>query len=525
MVRKLFFFGGILTFIAVGLAQAYWPPILWSLVVFVPIFLLGIYDVTQHEHTILRNYPVIGHARYLLESVRPEIQQYFIESHTVGAPFSREERSVVYQRAKSELDTVPFGTQHDVYEVGFEWVNHSMRATHASKDQPRVMIGGPDCKQPYSASTLNVSAMSFGSLSPTAVLALNSGAQLGGFSHNTGEGGLSPYHLKNGGDLVWQIGTGYFGCRTLEGEFNPEMFKENAAQPSVKMIEIKLSQGAKPGHGGILPGAKVNAEIAKIRGVEIGKDVISPPSHHAFSTPMEFCAFIGRLRELSGGKPVGFKLCVGRPSEFLAICKAMIETGIKPDFITVDGKEGGTGAAPLEFSNSVGMPMREGLRFVHNALVGSGLRKDIKIIASGKVVNGFDMVRAFALGADACNSARGMMLALGCIQALRCNSNVCPTGVATQDASLYGGIVVPDKAERVKRFHRATVQSFLELAAAAGVKDPQNIDPSYVMRRIDLTTIRTYEDLYPTIESGALVSGSAPDWIKRDWDRATHLNF
>lgn len=525
MVRNLFFLGAVVTYVAVGLIYFVWPPVLWSLVVFGPLLAVGVWDVVQREHTIRRNFPIIGHARYLLESIRPEIQQYFIEPHTVGSPFSREERSVVYQRAKSELDTVPFGTQHNVYEAGFEWVNHSLTAHHPPKDVPRVSIGGPNCTKPYASSMLNISAMSYGSLSPTAVLSLNGGAARGKFSHNTGEGGISPYHLEPGGDLVWQIGTGYFGCRTLDGEFNPEMFRENASRDSVKMIEIKLSQGAKPGHGGILPGKKVNAEVAAIRGVEIGKDVLSPPAHRAFSTPTQLCEFIGQLRELSGGKPIGFKLCVGRPSEFLAICKAMIETGIKPDFITVDGKEGGTGAAPLEFSNSVGMPLREGLRFVHNALLGAGLRDDIKIIASGKVVNGFDILRAFALGADACNSARGMMLALGCIQALRCNSNVCPTGVATQDKSLYKGIDVPDKTERVARFHRATIQSFLELAAAAGIEDPRKIPPSYLMRRIDESTIKTYEDLYPTIAPGALIDGTTDSWIAREWARATHEKF
>lgn len=524
MVRNLFFLGALLTFSTVGLLALVWPSALWSLVVFVPILVVGVYDVFQTQHAVLRNFPIIGHARYLLESIRPEIQQYFIEPHTVGSPFSREERSIVYQRAKRELDTVPFGTQHNVYEPGFEWVNHSLNAHHGAPTPPRVMVGGADCKQRYAASMLNISAMSFGSLSPTAIKSLNRGARIGEFAHNTGEGGISPYH-REGGDLVWQIGTGYFGCRTLAGEFNPDMFAENAGMDAVKMVEIKLSQGAKPGHGGILPGAKVNAEIAKIRGVEIGKDVLSPPTHRAFSNPIELCEFIAELRSLSGGKPVGFKLCVGRPSEFLAICKGMIESGIRPDFITVDGKEGGTGAAPLEFSNAVGMPLREGLRFVHNALVAANLRGDIKLIASGKVISGFDIMRAMVLGADLCNSARGMMLALGCIQALRCNSNVCPTGVATQDKSLYTGINVPDKAERVARFHRATVRSFLDLTAAAGIDDPHDIHPSYVMRRVDEVTIRTYEDLYPTVDPGILITGDAPLWLAKEWDRATHLRF
>ncbi len=520
MVRRIFFLGAVVTFVLVGVVYTVWPPILWSLLIFVPILLVGVYDVVQKEHTILRNFPIIGHGRYILESIRPEIQQYFIEIDTEGSPLSREQRSVVYQRAKNELDTVPFGTKHDVYKTGFEWVNHSLNACEAPHEEPRVMVGEKRCDKPYASSLLNISAMSFGSLSPTAILALNGGARMGAFAHNTGEGGISPYHKEPGGDLIWQIGTGYFGCRTLEGEFNPEMFAENASHESVKMIEVKLSQGAKPGHGGILPGKKVNREIAEIRGVEVGKDVLSPPTHTAFSGPVGLLEYVSELRELCGGKPVGFKLCVGQPSDFFAICKAMLETELYPDFITVDGKEGGTGAAPLEFSNSVGMPLREGLRFVHNALVGCGIRDEMKIFASGKVIHGFDIMRALALGADGCNSARGMMLALGCIQALRCNSNVCPTGVATQDPALYKGIVVPDKTERVFRYHRKTVHNFLDLAACAGIKEPGDVEPCHLMRRIDTTTVRTYEDLYHTVDEGAIVRGDVPEWMASDWARA-----
>jgi len=525
VVRQWFLVVSFLTVICLAVAAYYEPRALWSLVVIFPLLSRGLFDSFQKEHAILRNFPLIGHGRYLLESIRPEIQQYFIEMDTEGKPMSREERSVVYQRAKNELDTIPFGTQHDVYKPGFEWVNHSLTATAAPKEAPRVLIGGPDCTKPYDASLLNVSAMSFGALSPTAVQALNEGARKGGFAHNTGEGGISPYHAQNGGDLIWQIGTGYFGCRTLSGEFNPEMFAENASREAVKMIEIKLSQGAKPGHGGILPGAKVNAQIAQIRGVEIGKDVISPPSHRAFSNPIEFCEFIKLLRELSGGKPVGFKLCVGRPSEFASICKAMIHTGITPDFITVDGKEGGTGAAPLEFSNSVGMPLREGLKLVHNMLLAAGLRDRIKIIAAGKLVTGFDLFRALALGADVCYSARGFMLALGCIQALRCNSNICPTGVATQNRALWIGLDPVSKAERVYRFQKATVHSFLELAACAGLKDPRQVPADLLMRRIDESTIKTYEELHPMVTGDCIKNGDAPEWILNPWNQATHERF
>jgi glutamate synthase domain-containing protein 2 len=350
-----------------------------------------------------------------------------VESDTSGRPFSREQRSVVYARAKNTRDTIPFGTVEDVYETGYEWVNHSLSPKKIGHADVRVMIGGPDCKQPYSASLLNISAMSFGALSNNAVIALNQGAKIGGFAHNTGEGGISPHHLM-GGDLIWQVGTGYFGCRDKDGKFCPDTFSENAQKEQVKMIEIKLSQGAKPGHGGILPAAKLTQEIAKIRNVPMGKDVDSPPGHNAFTNPLEFIDFVTQLRELSGGKPIGFKLCVGKRREFIAICKAMHETGIAPDFISVDGGEGGTGAAPMEFSNHIGTPLVEGLIFVHNVLVGFDLRKKVKIISGGKMTSGFGLVKRLALGADLCNSARAMMMALGCIQARKCNSNLCPVG-------------------------------------------------------------------------------------------------
>jgi glutamate synthase domain-containing protein 2 len=502
-----------------------WPPALWSLVVVGPVILRGIADMTQTRQAVRRNFPVIGHGRYLLEQIRPEINQYFVESNSDGRPFSRNDRSVVYQRAKGELDTLPFGTQRDVYATGYEWINHSLAPVEPDHECARVTVGGAACRQPYVASILNVSAMSYGSLSKNAVLALNTGAKLGGFAHNTGEGGLSPYHLEPGGDLVWQIGTGYFSCRTPEGRFSVDEFAKRAGLPSVKMIEVKLSQGAKPGHGGILPAAKLTPEIVEIRGVVPGKDVVSPPAHTAFSTPIGLLQFLQTLREASNGKPVGFKLCVGKRHEFFGIVKAMLESGIRPDFITVDGAEGGTGAAPLEFSDSVGTPLNDGLSFVHNALVGAGLRDEIRIIASGKVNTGFQIATKVALGADMCNAARAMMFALGCIQALRCNTNACPTGVATQDPELVHGLHVGDKSQRVARFHRETVRSFFEVLGAAGFVQPEDLKPWFVMRRVSSGDVRSYHEIYPTVEPGALLTGTVNGSLGRAWDTARPDRF
>jgi glutamate synthase domain-containing protein 2 len=469
---------------------------------------------------VRRNFPVIGHARYLLELIRPEINQYFVESNSDGRPFSRNDRSVVYQRAKGELDTLPFGTQHDVYATGYEWINHSLVPVEPSPECCRVVVGNGACRQPYSASILNVSAMSYGSLSRNAVLALNGGAKRGGFAHNTGEGGISPYHLDPGGDLVWQIGTAYFGCWTADGRFDPDAFAERASLPTVKMIEVKLSQGAKPGHGGILPGAKVTQELAAIRGVPVGKDVVSPPAHSVFSTPLGLLRFLQVLRDGSGGKPVGFKLCVGKRHEFLGIVKAMLDSGIVPDFITVDGAEGGTGAAPLEFSDSVGTPLNEGLSFVHNALVGAGVRDHVRLIASGRVNTGFQMATRVALGADMCNAARAMMFALGCIQALRCNTNACPTGVATQDPELVRGLHVGDKADRVARYHAETVKSFFQVLGAAGFHEPAHLKPWFVMRRVSSGKVLSYHEIYPPLETGVLVRGAVNGSLGRAWETA-----
>jgi glutamate synthase domain-containing protein 2 len=489
-----------------------YPPLWWMAIFTFPLVILGIYDLYQPKHSIVRNYPVVGRLRYFMEDLRPKVYQYFVESDTNGKPFSRLNRSLIYQRAKMENDTIPFGTQLDVYENGYEWLSHSIAAIshHELDESPRVLVGGPGCTQPYAASIYNISAMSFGSLSQNAILALSGGAKMGGFAHNTGEGGISDYHLRPGGDLIWQIGTGYFGCRHHDGSFNFEAFAERSKSEQVKMIEIKLSQGAKPGHGGILPARKVTPEIARIRLVKEGFDVISPPAHSAFKTPLELIEFVRKLRDLSGGKPVGIKLCIGRKSEFFAMCKAMVETGVYVDFITVDGGEGGTGASPQEFSNAVGMPLREGVAFVYDVLTGFDLKKHIKIIASGKVASGFDLVKNIALGADLCNSARAMMFALGCIQALECNSNTCPTGVATQDPSLMKGLVVEDKTVRVFNFHRLTVASAVELLGAAGLHHPHQLTRAYINRRIAPNVMQSYMESFPYIPEGSLLQTPYP---------------
>ena len=502
-----------------------YPPASWLWLILGPVVLLGLYDFFQTQHAVLRNFPIIGHGRYLLEEIRPEIYQYFIESDTDGVPFGRDQRSIVYQRAKQVRDTIPFGTKEDVYQVGYEWVNHSLAPIHLEPTDLRVTVGGPDCRQPYSASLLNISAMSYGSLSPNAILALNQGAKVGNFAHNTGEGGISPYHLEHGGDLIWQIGTGYFGCRAADGTFSRERFQENAHRPSVKMIELKLSQGAKPGHGGILPAAKLTPEIATIRGVSLGQDVLSPPGHSAFSTPIGLLEFLSQLRELSGGKPVGFKLCVGKRREFLSICKAMVEANITPDFITVDGGEGGTGAAPLEFSNHLGSPLIESLIFVHNALIGYAVRDRIRLGASGKVTSGFGLLKRLALGADFCNSARGMMMALGCIQALRCNSNHCPVGIATQNPQLVAGLVPSLKSVRVANFQRETIASVCEMMGAMGIGQPSALQPWHILRRISATETRHYGELFEFIQPGDLLQEPVPQTYERAWRAASAETF
>ena len=521
MVRRWLLNALMVTLVGIAVITLFWPPVLWSLVAIVPLAALGFRDALQTRHTVQRNFPIIGHIRYCIEAIRPEIQQYLVESNIDAYPIEREFRALVYQRAKGELDTRPFGTQRDVYKVGYEWACHAMAAKALPEEPPRILVGGPDCTQPYASSVLNVSAMSHGALSGAALRALNGAAKLGGFAHNTGEGGIAAEHLSEGGDLIWQIGTGYFGCRRPDGGFDADQFAVGAAHPAVKMIELKLSQGAKPGHGGVLPGTKNTVEIARIRGVEPGTTVVSPPSHSAFDSPTGLLEFIRTLRELSGGKPVGFKLCIGRRTDFLAICKAMLDTGITPDFITVDGGEGGTGAAPLEFSNSMGMPARDAWVFAHNALVGAGLRDRIRIIASGRIMTGFHMVRALAMGADLCASARGFMFSLGCIQALRCNTNACPTGIATQNPALIHGLDVSDKRVRAMRYQQATVHGFMEMLGAMGLDRPDQLAPHHIFRRVDDLRVRNLAELYDYLEPGQLLDEQMiPEDMRSEWMQA-----
>lgn len=509
-MRKIFIVSSIVVTALILVWAYFWIDALFAFVLIGPLLFMGFSDILQKRQSIKRNFPLLGRLRYVFEDMRPKIQQYFVESDTDGAPINRNERSVIYQRAKKQIDTIPFGTQLNVYAEGYEWMTHSINALdhHHLPVHPRVRFGGSKCKQPYEASILNVSAMSFGSLSGAAVESLNAGAKIGGFAHNTGEGGISPHHLKYGGDLIWQIGTGYFGARNKDGTFSDDAFRANATRPEVKMIEIKLSQGAKPGHGGILPAKKNTPEIAAIRGVEPGTTVFSPPFHSAFDSPIGLIKFVERLREESGGKPIGFKLCIGRKSEFLAICKAMVQLNSYPDFITIDGGEGGTGAAPPEFSNFVGMPLLDALAFADDALRGFGIRDHMKIIASGKVLTGFHILRAMALGADTTNCARAMMMALGCIQALECNKNTCPTGVATQDPELTKGLVVEDKKVRVANFHKNTVESFVELMACAGIDNPEKINRTHVYRRVFMNMVKTYAEIYPPIPEGCLLDNA-----------------
>jgi len=526
-MRKIFIISSIVvSALLIGWAF-YWVEALFGFVLIGPLVFMGVHDMVQTRQSIKRNFPILGRLRYVFEDMRPKIQQYFVESDTDGTPINRIDRSVIYQRAKRQIDTTPFGTQLDVYSEGYEWMAHSIAPLdfHQMDHHPRVTVGNKACRQPYSSSILNVSAMSFGSLSSNAIEALNMGAKIGGFAHNTGEGGLSPYHLKNGGDIVWQVGTGYFGARDEGGNFSSDAFRKNATLPQVKMIELKLSQGAKPGHGGILPGKKNTPEIAAIRLVKPYTTVFSPPYHSAFSTPRELILFIQKLRELSDGKPVGFKLCIGRKSEFISICKAMVELDIFPDFITVDGGEGGTGAAPPEFSNSVGMPLLDALAFVDNILKGYCIRQHIRLCASGKVLTGFHMVRAIALGADICNSARAMMMALGCIQALECNKNTCPTGVATQDPALTKGLVIDDKKARVANFHKYTIESFVELLAAAGLDQPRKLNRHQISRRVFMNEVRTLEEIYPSIPEGSMLTEDMPERYRKSCQSASADKF
>lgn len=524
--------------VALGLIAALvWGGWWWLLpVIAIALTVVGFLDLRQTRHAILRNYPVIGHMRFLLEFIRPEMRQYFIEGDHEALPFSRAQRSLVYQRSKGEPDSRPFGTLLDVSIPGYEWVNHSMAPTKLESQDFRVWIGGQPgqplegqsvCTQPYRASVFNISAMSFGALSANAVLALNLGARTGGFAHDTGEGSISQHHRVHGGDLIWQVASGYFGCRNPDGSFSEERFAANAADPQVKMIELKLSQGAKPGHGGMLLGAKVTPEIAAARGIPVGVDCISPSSHSAFHTPIEMLHFLATLRRLSGGKPVGLKLCVGHPWEWFAIVKAMMHTDITPDFIVVDGAEGGTGAAPVEFTDHVGVPLQEGLLLVHNTLVGVNLRHRVQIGAAAKVITAFDIARMMALGADWCNAGRGFMLALGCIQAQTCHTGHCPTGVTTQDTLRQKALVVPDKGTRVANFHRSTMHALKELVQAAGLHHPGDITAHHIVRRTNDSQVHQLANTILRVEPGALLGplNEQHNVFKMYWGRATAQTF
>lgn len=497
----------------------------WSYIV-VPFLVsaLGVHDMLQRRHAVLRNYPIVGHFRYLIETVRPEIQQYLVDSDTDEVPFARLQRSVVYQRAKGVADSRSFGTKLELSEAGYEWINHSVTPSQLDSQDFRITVGAGR-KQPYAMSVLNISGMSFGALSANAIKSLNIGARIGQFAHDTGEGSVSPYHLQ-GGDLIWQLGSGYFGCRRQDGSFDPEQFAATAKLEQVRMIEVKLSQGAKPGHGGILPAAKVTPEISRTRGVPMGIDCVSPSAHSAFSTPRGLLEFIDELRDLSGGKPTGFKLCIGHPWEFMSIAKAMLQTGIVPDFIVVDGAEGGTGAAPVEFTDHVGAPLQEGLLLVHNTLVGVGLRERVKIGASGKIITAFDIARTLALGADYCNSARGFMFAVGCIQAGVCGTGRCPTGVATQDPARQRAIDVPDKSQRVANFHRNTMHALKELVQATGLLHPSEFLPDHILRRVSRDEARPVSQILTYLEPGDLLLGNYRHPVyERYWKRVGSESF
>ncbi len=512
-----------LVLLAASLAALAWlPAALWLLV---PCLLITLWDFLQSKHTLRRNYPLVARIRWVMEDLRPFAQSYLVEGDLEGRPFSHQARALVYARAKGDLDKHPMGTELDVYSDEYEWLSHSVVPDANAPEEWRLSIGEGTCKQPYSSSLLNISAMSFGSLSARAIEALNAGAAQGNFAHNTGEGSISRYHRMHGGDLIWELGSGYFGCRAPDGGFDRGQFTDNASSDQVKMIEVKLSQGAKPGHGGVLPGEKVTAEIAEARGVPIGKTVNSPAAHSTFSTPIEMLQWLTELRDLSGGKPVGIKLCVGQPHELMALGKAMLETGMHPDFITVDGAEGGTGAAPLELSNSVGMPLREGQIWVRNMLVGTGFKDRVKIAASGKIHSGAGMAKAFAIGADWCNAARPFMFALGCVQSMECHTGHCPTGVATQSAWRQRGLVVEDKAPRVARFQRQTLYSLREITIAMGLRSPWEIEPRDMRERVNGARSDAIDRIYSFVEPNALALDPNSTRLAHHWHAARADSF
>lgn len=524
MVRMWFYILSVAALIAVAVVAVFQPAALYFLILILPLIGLGAYDIFS-RHNVLTNYPVIGHLRYMLEFISPNLRQYFLETDKSGRPYNRQQRNLIAALGHGANGVHPFGTEFDVWENGYNYALHTIDVKKVPDSEGRVTVGGPQCKQPYSSSRLNISAMSFGALSPHAVMAMNRGAALGGFAQDTGEGGLSPYHLKFGADVIWEFGSAYFGCRTEDGRFDDDIFREKANRSEIKMIEIKLSQGAKPGHGGLLPGSKVTAEIAKVRGIPVGEDCLSPAAHPEFSTPRELMEFITRVRELCNGKPVGFKLCVGHRDEFMGICKAMLETGVKPDFITVDGAEGGTGAAPIELSDRVGMMLNEALPFVHSVLVGAGLHEDIRLIASGKVVSGFDMAHKVALGANICNVARPMMFAVGCIQAMRCHTNTCPTGVTTQNPARYKALNVLERGKNVHQYHAQTVKNFLDMAGIMGVSDPDDLTPGHVLHRLPDQKAASYAELYTYMDPGQLLDDDIPEEYAEAWARASVEHF
>lgn len=525
MLKRCISYGSLVLLVGIGLGSLYYPALLWALILVGPLLLVVVYDLFQTRHTILRNFPILGHFRYILEDFRHQFRQYLIQGDLEGEPIDRERREIAYKRAKGDPEVHPFGTNRDLYAQTAEWLEHSMVPVEADPDSARISVGGEDCTRPYLASRFNISAMSFGSLSKNAVLALNHAARIGGFAHNTGEGGISRYHREPGGDLIWEIGTGYFGCRDGRGRFDPEAFRERASDDQVKMIELKLSQGAKPSGGGLLPAIKVTADIAEARSVPQGEAVHSPNVHPEFDTPRGLLEFIARLRELSGGKPVGFKLCLGRRYEFMAIVKAMLATGIRPDYIVVDGAEGGTGAAQLEYSDNLGTPLKDALVFTHNALQGAGLRKDIRLVAAGKIVTAFDLTAKIAMGADMAYSARGMMFAIGCIQARRCHTNRCPSGVATQDPWLVSGLVAEDKGPRAARYHARTMEVFLELLGASGCRTPEELGPEHVYYRVSHNDVRSYAELYPYLREGQLLEADVHSLYAAPWAMADAETF
>ncbi|MBH9536514.1 FMN-binding glutamate synthase family protein [Novosphingopyxis sp. YJ-S2-01] len=516
-----------LLLVAVTVALGVWvsPGFFWALILFAPLLLIAIWDLAQSKHSLRRNYPLSARFRWLFEDLRPFLRSYIVEGPLEGRPFDRVSRSLVYARAKKQEDAHPFGTELDVYSEEYEALCHSINPNPNAPKRTRVHVGTDQCSKPYDAARLNISAMSFGALGSHAIEALNLGAKIGDFYHDTGEGGLSPYHLKHGGDIVWELGSGYFGARQKDGSFDPDAFQDKAQHDQVKMTEIKLSQGAKPGHGGLLPAPKVTQEIADTRQVPAHEDCLSPPGHSAFSTPREMLEFAAKMRDLSGGKPVGIKLCVGMPHEVFAICKAMLDSGIYLDFIVVDGGGGGTGAAPLELSDHVGLPLRIGLYYVNNALIGTGLKGKIKLAASEKVFSGSSIAMNAALGANWCNAARAFMFSLGCVQSLRCHTGTCPTGVATSSPARQRGLVIPDKAQRVANFQSKTLDSLHDIVVACGLESPDEFTPHHLRQWKNNAEMVPWSRIVNEVEEGRLLSEPDATPFAEYWRAANPDSF